>query len=154
MKAYENASNYIQKSHVGYKELLVKLAQINVKEGKYSKAGEFYEELATEAMSSQNSTLASFVAPGHILDSFLCRLAEDEVAASKLLDRFKSDCPSLANSKQGKFGLAIMESIESQDEEKFSEALHSFDSPSDLTQNRISILLVIKKRVFSESNLE
>lgn len=111
----------------------------------FVRASQMYDDLGRRCL---ESNLLKFNAKGYFLQAIFCHLASsDAVGAQQAADKYESLDYTFGDSREGKFGRALVEAIEGMDVEDFSTACFEFDRISKLNPWQTSILVKIKRTI-------
>jgi len=117
---------------------------------KYEKAIEIYEEVAGNCI---ESSLLKYSAKEYFFRAALCHMCVDLLNAQIAIKKYEEMFPSFADTRESKLVKALIDKIEQQDLEGFTEAVTEYDSISRLDQWFTTILLRIKKQLAGEPDL-
>jgi alpha-soluble NSF attachment protein len=109
------------------------------------KAFQLYDELGRNSL---ESNLLKFHAKGYFLQAILCQLANnDAVGAEQSLRTYEGVDYSFAESREGKFAMTLVETVNGMDVEAFSTACFEFDRISKLDPWKTSMLVKVKRHM-------
>mmetsp|Transcript_10997 Transcript_10997/g.13001 ORF Transcript_10997/g.13001 Transcript_10997/m.13001 type:complete len:311 (-) Transcript_10997:195-1127(-) len=104
-----------------------------------------------QGKNSLDSNLLKFHAKGHFLHSILCDLAnQDAVGAAQAFQRYGSLDYTFGESREGKFGGALIESVENYDVEGLATACVEFDRITKLDPWKTTMLVKIRRTIEGE----
>ncbi|XP_014238821.1 alpha-soluble NSF attachment protein isoform X2 [Trichogramma pretiosum] len=149
---YEQAADYFrgEESNSSANKCLLKVAQYTAQLENYEKAIQIYEQVA---MGSLESSLLKYSAKEYFLRASLCHLCVDVLNAQHALERYKEQCPAFQDSREYKFIKTLIENLEEQNLEGYTEAVKEYDSISRLDQWYTTMLLRIKKQINENPDL-
>lgn len=111
----------------------------------YGRASKIYDDLGRRCLSSN---LLKFNAKGYFLQAILCHLAHgDDVGAEQAAAKYESLDYTFGDSREGKFGSALVEAVKGYDVEEFSTACFEYDRISKLNPWQTSILVKVKRSI-------
>ncbi|ORZ02166.1 soluble NSF attachment protein [Syncephalastrum racemosum] len=130
---------------------LLKVAYFSAQLEKYELAIEKFEEVATASVDNQ---LTKWSLKEYFLKAGLCHLCTgDHVRTQRALERYCNMDITFENTREYKFLQSILECIEEDDLEMFTQKVYEFDQMTKLDQWKTSILLKIKKTMLEEPSL-
>lgn len=123
----------------------LKCAVLYSEQKEFTKAGNVFEEVGTEALTNK---LSSFSAKGYFLQSLLCHFAaNDSVAVHNKLELFKNKDFSFGSSREGAFVEKLLEAFETQQADDFATACAEFDRVTPLDPWKTNILVTAKGHI-------
>lgn len=149
---YEQAADYFkgEESNSSANKCLLKVAQYAAQLENYQKAIQIYEQVAS---SSLESSLLKYSAKEYLFRAALCHLCVDLLNAQHALERYMQMYPAFQDAREYKLLQTVMEQVEEQNVEAFTEAIKDYDSISRLDQWYTMILLRIKKQINDNPDL-
>ncbi|CAK1593666.1 unnamed protein product [Parnassius mnemosyne] len=152
MQHYEQAADYFrgEESTSSANKCMLKLAQYAAQLEHYDKAIQIYEQIAK---SSLDNSLLKYSAKEYMFRAALCHLCVDLLNAQHALDKYVGLYPAFADTREYKLVKELIEHLEDQNVEAFTEAVKTYDSISRLDQWYTSILVRIKKQINDNPDL-
>ncbi|KAF4527636.1 hypothetical protein B566_EDAN016196 [Ephemera danica] len=169
VKHYEQAGDYFrgEESNSSANKCTLKVAQYAAQLQDYEKAINIYEQVAS---SSLESSLLKYSAKEYFFRAALCHLCVDVLNAQHALEKYVQQYPAFQDSREYKLlqviqfdqsvinrrnssWMVLMEHMEEQNVDGFTEAVKDYDSISRLDQWYTTILLRIKKTVSDNPDL-
>lgn len=149
---YEQAADYFkgEESNSSANKCLLKVAQYAAQLENYDKAIQIYEQVAS---SSLESSLLKYSCKEYFFRAALCHLCVDVLNAQHALERYQELCPAFQDSRECKLLNVLIDHMEEQNVDGFTEAVKDYDSISRLDQWYTTILLRIKKQVNDNPDL-
>lgn len=149
---YEQAADYFkgEESNSSANKCLLKVAQYAAQLEQYDKAIEIYERVG---QSSLESSLLKYSAKEHFFRAALCHLCVDHLNAQHSIQKYEEMYPAFIDSRENKLLKTLMQHVEDQNVDGFTEAVKDYDSISRLDQWYTTILLRIKKQVAEQPDL-
>lgn len=149
---YEQAADYYtgEESTSSANKCLLKVAQYSAQLEDYEKAITIYQEVAA---SSLESSLLKYSAKEYLFRAALCHLCVDVLNAQHALERYVKMYPAFQDSREYKLVKTLLEHIEEQNIEGFTEAVQDYDNISRLDHWYTTILLRIKKTINDNPDL-
>lgn len=143
------ASKYYrsERSTVTANEVVVKMAEIHIKNGNYDDARSIYEKLAKEALDDR---LQRGGARKLFFQALLCQIADItgsniSEGVNELQERFQEyqdlDTQFNEHTREHMLILALIEAFENQEIEKYDDALQDYDSICPLNDKQMKMLL-------------
>ncbi|KAL1455245.1 hypothetical protein WDU94_009354 [Cyamophila willieti] len=150
---YEQAATYFkgEESNSSANKCLLKVAHHAALLQNHDKAIEIYEQVGA---SSLESSLLKYSAKEYFFRAALCHLCIDVINAHNAIDRYKNIYPAFQDAREFKLLRTLIEHIEEQNVDGFTEAVKDYDSISRLDQWYTTILLRIKKQVNDNPDLK
>ncbi|GBP76353.1 Alpha-soluble NSF attachment protein [Eumeta japonica] len=152
MQHYEQAADYFrgEESTSSANKCMLKLAQYAAQLEHYDKAIQIYEQIAK---SSLDNSLLKYSAKEYMFRAALCHLCVDILNAQHALDKYTSLYPAFADTREYKLVKELIEHLEEQNVDAFTEAVKTYDSISRLDQWYTTILVRIKKQINDNPDL-
>lgn len=149
---YEQAADYFrgEESNSSANKCMLKVAQYAAQLENYEKAIQIYEQVAS---SSLESSLLKFSAKEYFFRAALCHLCVDVLNAQHAIERYQEQCPSFQDAREYKLIKTLIEHLEDQNMDGYTEAVKDFDSISRLDQWYTTMLLRIKKQINDNPDL-
>ncbi|XP_057339277.1 alpha-soluble NSF attachment protein isoform X1 [Microplitis mediator] len=149
---YEQAADYFkgEESISSANKCLLKVAQYAAQLKNYEKAIQIYEQVA---MSSLESPLLKYSAKEYFFRAALCNLCVDALNAEHAIERYNEQYPAFQDSREYKLIKTLIEHLEEQNIEGFTDTVKEYDSISRLDQWYTTILLRIKKQINDNPDL-
>ncbi|XP_015595646.1 alpha-soluble NSF attachment protein [Cephus cinctus] len=149
---YEQAADYFrgEESNSSANKCLLKVAQYAAQLENYDRAIQIYEDVAS---SSLESSLLKYSAKEYFFRAGLCQLCVDVLNAQHAIERYSEQYPAFQDSREYKLLKTLIEHVEEQNLEGFTEAVKEYDSISRLDQWYTTVLLRIKKQVNDNPDL-
>ncbi|XP_054714269.1 alpha-soluble NSF attachment protein-like [Uloborus diversus] len=146
ISCYAQAADYYrgEESNSSANKCLLSVAKYSAQLEQFEKAIEIYEQIAA---SSLESSLLKYSAKDYFFRAGLCHLCVDLLNAQYAVARYEEMNPSFTDSRECKLLKALMEKLEEQDVDGFTDAVKEYDSISRLDQWYTTILLRIKKSI-------
>jgi alpha-soluble NSF attachment protein len=155
IESYEQASELfgMEDSKSNSSQCLGKIAELcsaALDPPDFARASKIYDDLGRRCLSSN---LLKFNAKGYFLQAILCHLASgDEVGAEQSCAKYENLDYTFGDSREGKFGTALIEAVKAYDVEGFSTACFEFDRISKLNPWQTSILVKVKRGIDEGGN--
>ncbi|EFN79607.1 Soluble NSF attachment protein [Harpegnathos saltator] len=163
---YVDAANCFKKSDTNEAiSCLLKAIEIYTDMGRFTMAAkhhqsiaEIYESEAVDleravATASLESSLLKYSAKEYFFRAALCHLCIDALNAQHAIERYQEQYPAFQDSREYKLIMTLIEHLEEQNLEGFTEAVKEYDSISRLDQWYTTVLLRIKKQVNDNPDL-
>lgn len=149
---YEQAADYFkgEESNSSANKCLLKVAHYAAQLENYEKAIQIYEQVAS---SSLDSSLLKYSAKEYFFRAALCHLCVDVLNAQQAMERYQEMYPAFQDSREYKLLKVLIDHMEEQNVDGFTEAVKDYDSISRLDQWYTTILLRIKKQVNDSPDL-
>ncbi|XP_041982882.1 alpha-soluble NSF attachment protein [Aricia agestis] len=146
MQHYEQAADYFrgEESISAANKCLLKLAQYAATAEHYDKAIQIYEQIAK---SSLDNSLLKYSAKEYMFRAALCHLCVDILNAQHAVERYCGMYPAFADTRECKLVKELIEHLEEQNVDGFTEAVKTYDSISRLDQWYTTMLVRIKKQI-------
>ncbi|KAK0408831.1 hypothetical protein QR680_004187 [Steinernema hermaphroditum] len=153
MEHYQKAADYYkgEESKSSATKCLVKVAQYAAQLEQFRNAIKVFEEVA--CWEADHSTL-KFAAKNHFFQALLCHLCLDLLDTTHALKRYEEISPSFADSREYKLVKKIIESVEEEDTDAFTEAVQNYDRISRLDEWHTNILVKVKRSIDAEEDLK
>lgn len=151
-KHFEQAADYFkgEESNSAAKNCLLKVAQYDAQMEDYDKAIQIYEQVAVSALENQ---LLKYSAKDHFFKAALCHLCMDLLNAQHADARYCDQCPSFQDTREYKLIKTVIEHLEEQNIDGYTEAVKKYDEISRLEQRYTTLLLRIKKQISENPDL-
>ncbi|KAI5644773.1 soluble NSF attachment protein, SNAP domain-containing protein [Phthorimaea operculella] len=152
MQHYEQAADYFrgEESTSSANKCMLKLAQYAAQLEHYDKAIEIYEQIAT---SSLDNSLLKYSAKEYMFRAALCHLCVDILNAQHAVEKYCGLYPAFADTRECKLIKELIEHLEEQNVDAFTEAVKTYDSISRLDQWYTTMLVRIKKQINDNPDL-
>lgn len=149
---YEQAADYFrgEENNASANKCLLKVAQYSAQLEKYDKAIQIYQDVAS---SSLENSLLKYSAKEYMFRAALCHLCVDVLNAQHALERYLQQYPAFQDSREYKLVNTLIEHIEEQNIEGFTDTVKDYDEISRLDQWFTTILLRIKKQLNDNPDL-
>lgn len=143
---YQLAADYFrgEESNASANKCMLKVAQYSAQLENYEKAIEIYEAIAKTSL---ESSMLKYSVKEYYFRAALCHLCVDMLRASRAIERYIEMYPAFQDSRECKLLKVLIEHIEEQNSDGFTEAVKDYDSISRLDNWYTQILLRIKKQV-------
>ncbi|XP_042377716.1 alpha-soluble NSF attachment protein-like [Zingiber officinale] len=151
---FERAADLFQSEEVttSANQCNQKVAQLAAQLEQYPKAIEIYE---ANAKHSINNNLLKYSVKGILLNAGICQLCKgDIVAITNALERYQEIDPTFSGTREYKLLSALADSMDEGDVEKFTEALHEYDSMTRLDTWKTTLLLRVKNTIKAKEEEE
>lgn len=120
---------------------------------KYEISIKTFEELGFECI--KNEKLNLFSAKKHFMHAIFCMLArEDNIAAQNSFIKYSNIDFTFSDSREGKLCCDLIDAMDKQDSNLFSEILYEYDNISKLNNWETSILLDAKESMIDNSEID
>lgn len=129
---------------------LIKIANYSALIDHLDKAIKLYEQLGKAA--TENS-LMKYNSKEYFFKAGLCHLCIDLLNCQQALNRYIDLSPAFQDTREYKFLLKLIENLEEEDSDAFSETVKEFDSISRLDQWYTTMLLKIKRQISTNEDL-
>ncbi|OAD54880.1 Soluble NSF attachment protein [Eufriesea mexicana] len=149
---FEQAADYFrgEESNSSANKCLLKVAQYAAQLENYEKAIQIYEQVASASL---ESSLLKYSVKEYFFRAALCHLCVDVLNAQHAIERYQEQYPAFEDSREYKLIKTLIEHLEEQHLEGFTEAVKEYDSISRLDQWYTTVLLRIKKQVNDNPDL-
>lgn len=149
---YEQAGDYYkgEESNSSANKCLLKVAQYSAQMENYDKAIEIYEQVAQSSMDNQ---LLRYGAKDHFFRAAICHMCNDIQDAGVAVARYEEMFPAFSDSRECKLVKALLQAVEDQNVDNYTEAVREYDTISRLDQWYTSLLLKVKKAIAEEDDL-
>merc|ERR1712062_721423 len=114
-----------EESNSSANKCMLKVAQYAATLENYNKAIQIYEQVAASAL---ESSLLKYSAKEHFFRASLCHLCIDALNAQHAVQRYEEQYPAFGDSREAKLIKSIVETLEQQDVEQFTETVKEYDS--------------------------
>lgn len=144
MTHYEQAADYFkgEESTSSANKCMLNVARYAAQLEQYEKAIDIYEQVAS---SSLENALLKYSSKEYFFRAALCHMCVDLLNAQHALNKYEELCPSFADTREYKLVKALINKLEDQDVDGFTDTVKEYDSISRLDQWYTNILLRIKK---------
>ncbi|XP_053615588.1 alpha-soluble NSF attachment protein [Plodia interpunctella] len=152
MQHYEQAADYFrgEESTSSANKCMLKLAQYAAQLEHYDKAIQIYDQIAK---SSLDNSLLKYSAKEYMFRAALCHLCVDVLNAQHAIEKYCSLYPAFADTRECKLIKELIEHLEDQNIDAFTEAVKTYDSISRLDQWYTTMLVRIKKQINDNPDL-
>uniref|UniRef100_A0A6M2DPR5 Protein required for fusion of vesicles in vesicular transport alpha-snap n=1 Tax=Xenopsylla cheopis TaxID=163159 RepID=A0A6M2DPR5_XENCH len=149
---YEQAADYFkgEESNSSANKCMLKVAQYAAQLEEYDRAIQIYEQIAAVSL---ESSLLKYSAKDYFFRAALCHLCIDSLNAQQAIERYNNQYPAFQDSRECKLVLTLIEHMEEQNVEGFTDTVKEYDSISRLDQWYTTILLRIKKQLNDNPDL-
>jgi len=149
---YEQAADYFrgEENNSSANKCLLRVAQYSAQLEKYDKAIQIYQDVAT---SSLENSLLKYSAKEYMFRAALCHLCVDTLNAQHALERYLQQYPAFQDSREYKLVKTLIEHLEEQNLDAFTDTIKEYDEISRLDQWFTTILLKIKKQLNDNPDL-
>ncbi|KAK4483824.1 hypothetical protein RD792_011031 [Penstemon davidsonii] len=122
-----------------------KVAHFSAQLGKYQKAIQIYEEVASYSL---NNNLLKYGVRGHLLNAGICQLCKGDIVAIKnAVEKYQDLDPTFSRTRECKLLTDLADAVDEEDVAKFTAAIKEFDSISKLDAWRTTLLLRVKENL-------
>lgn len=129
----------------------LKVATLAAVSGDFEKAARIFEEAASESVVDQ---LRKYSVRDFLLKAGICRLCgEDRIAAKRSIESYPAIDASFGSTKEFKLLTDILETLDSNDIDGFTEVVTTFDKTHALDDWKTKMLLLVKKSIDDEPGL-
>ncbi|VDD96071.1 unnamed protein product [Enterobius vermicularis] len=151
MAHYQKAADYYkgEESKSSATKCLIKVAQYAAQLEQYRKAIQVFEEIAM--WEADHQTL-KYAAKNHFFQALLCHLCVDLLDAQHALKRYKEISPSFADTRECKLISELIECMEEEKQDSFTDAVKNYDKISHLDQWHTALLVKIKRSIAGEGD--
>ncbi|CAO1410634.1 unnamed protein product [Diamesa serratosioi] len=142
---YEQAADYFkgEESTSSANKCMLKVAQYAAQLEDYDKAIQIYESVAGSCL---NSSLLKYSAKDYFFRAALCHLSVDILNCAHALEKYAQLYPAFQDSREFKLIKTLIDHLEEQNIDGFTESVKEYDSISRLDQWYTTILLRVKKQ--------
>ncbi|BFZ11860.1 hypothetical protein BsWGS_14899 [Bradybaena similaris] len=149
---YEQAADYYkgEESNSSANKCLLKVAQYSATLENYEKAIEIYEQVATSCM---DNSLLKYSARDHFFRASICHMCMDTVNAHVAVKKYEEMFPAFADSRECKLVKKLLQAVEDDNIDQYTESLKEFDSISRLEPFLTTLFLRVKKQLNAEPDL-
>ncbi|KAK3870563.1 hypothetical protein Pcinc_024218 [Petrolisthes cinctipes] len=146
---FEQASDYFrgEENNSSANKCQLKVAMFAAQMENYEKAIKIYEQVAT---SSLESSLLKYSAKEYMFRAALCHLCVDLTNARIAVEKYEEMYPGFQDSRECKLLKTLMNHLEEQNVDGFTDTVKDYDSISRLDQWYTTMLLRIKKSINPE----
>lgn len=152
LQHYEQAADYFrgEESNSSANKCLLKVAQYAAQLENYDQAIKIYQDVAGNSL---ESSLLKYSAKEYFFRAALCHLCVDVLNAQHAMERYAELYPAFQDSREFKLIKTLIEHLEEQNVDAFTDAVKDYDSISRLDQWYTMILLRIKKQLNDNPDL-
>ncbi|KAK3093653.1 hypothetical protein FSP39_018514 [Pinctada imbricata] len=146
---YEQAADYYkgEESNSSANKCLVKVAQYSAQLEQYDKAIQIYEEIGTSCV---DNSLLKYSAKDYFFKAALCHLCVDVLNAEHAVQKYEEIMPAFGDNRESKLLKKLIEAVNEEDIDKYTDAVKEYDSISRLDQWTTTVLLRVKKNINAE----
>merc|ERR1712083_88225 len=152
MQHYETAADYFkgEESISSANKCMLKVAQYAAQLENYEKAIQIYEQVAASAL---ESPLLKYSAKDYFFRASICHLCVDSLNAQHAIIKYEEQYPAFGDSREAKLIKTLVQHLEDQDVENFTESVKGYDAISRLDTWYTTMLLRVKKQIPVEDDL-
>jgi len=152
MQNYEQAADYFkgEESISSANKCMLKVAQYAAQLENYEKAIQIYEQVAASAL---ESPLLKYSAKDYFFRASICHLCVDSLNAQHAIIKYEEQYPAFGDSREAKLIKTLVQHLEDQDVENFTESVKGYDAISRLDTWYTTMLLRVKKQIPVEDDL-
>ncbi|GFY74178.1 alpha-soluble NSF attachment protein [Trichonephila inaurata madagascariensis] len=152
MQHYEQAADFFrgEESNSSANKCMLSVAKYAAQLEQYEKAINIYEQVGEASLASP---LMKYSAKEYYFCAALLHTCVDVLNAQHAIKKYEEICPSFHDSRECKFVLTLLEKLEEQDVDGFTDAVKEYDSISRLDSWYTNILLRIKKTISENPDL-
>ncbi|XP_054723075.1 alpha-soluble NSF attachment protein-like [Uloborus diversus] len=150
MAHYEQAADYFRGEESNSSANKCMLASPSLPNSSNTKAINIYEQVGEASLASP---LMKYSAKEYYFCAALLHLCVDILNAQHAIKKYEEICPSFHDSRECKFVMTLIEKLEEQDIDGFTDAVKEYDSISRLDSWYTTILLRIKKTLQESPDL-
>ncbi|XP_013186310.1 alpha-soluble NSF attachment protein [Amyelois transitella] len=152
MQHYEQAADYFrgEESVASANKCMLKLAQYAAQMEHYDKAIQIYDQISKSAV---ENSLLKYSAKDYMFRAAICHLCVDLLNAQHALEKYCSIYPAFADTRECKLIRDLIEHLEEQNIDGFTETVKNYDSISRLDQWHTTMLVRIKKQISDNADL-
>ncbi|EER00470.1 alpha-soluble NSF attachment protein, putative [Perkinsus marinus ATCC 50983] len=130
-------------SKAPHSQCMLKVAELSAEVGKYEDAAKIFEKEGEKAL---HNSMLQFGAREHFLKAgIMWMCAGDPVTASIAVERYMSEDPRLATSREGELLQDMTQAFSNNDVDAFVDALHKYDSVTRLDAWKTEMLCKVKE---------
>jgi len=146
ISSYEQAADYYkgEESNSSANKCLLKVATYAAQLEKYERAIQIYEEVG---MSCMDNSLLKYSAKDHFFRAAVCHLCVDTLNAQHAIQKYEDLFPQFGDARECKLLKTLLQAIEDEDVDAYTDAIKDYDSISRLDQWNTTMLLRVKKRI-------
>lgn len=150
---FERAADYYQgeESSASANRCLLNVARYSAQLEQYQKAIDIYERVANSCI---DNNLLKYSAKEYFFRAALCHMCIDLLNAQIAIKRYEETYPAFGDSRECKFVKQLLDELEAQDLDGFTQVVADYDSISRLDQWFTTILLKIKKSIVEEVDMK
>lgn len=144
MHHYEQAADYFrgEESNSSANKCMLSVAKYAAQLEQYEKAINIYEQVGEASLASP---LMKYSAKEYYFCATLLHMCIDTLNAQQAIKKYEEVCPSFRDSREYNFVKTLIEKLDEQDVDGFTDAVKEYDSISRLDSWYTNILLRIKK---------
>ncbi|CAL1275692.1 unnamed protein product [Larinioides sclopetarius] len=152
MQHYEQAADFFrgEESNSSANKCMLSVAKYAAQLEQYEKAIGIYEQVGEASLASP---LMKYSAKEYYFCAALLHTCVDILNAQHAIKKYEEICPSFHDSRECKFVQTLLEKVEEQDVDGFTDAVKEYDSISRLDSWYTNILLRIKKTISENPDL-
>lgn len=146
---YEQAADFYQgeESKTSANRCLLNVARYSAQMDQYQKAIDIYENVGQACI---ESPLLKYSAKEYFFRAALCHLCIDLLNAQLAVKKYEEMYPAFSDSRECKLVKSLIEKLEENDADGFTQVIQDYDSISRLDPWFTNILLRIKKASFEQ----
>ncbi|XP_017774815.1 PREDICTED: alpha-soluble NSF attachment protein-like [Nicrophorus vespilloides] len=149
---FEQSGEYFrgEENHSSANKCFLKVAHHVALLENYEKAVEVYEDVARRSV---DNSFLKYCTKEYLFRALLCHLCVDVVNAELALERYVLMCPAFQDSRESKLIQSVLDSLEEQNVDAFTDAVQSYDSVSRFDSWYTTMLLRIKNTLSNRPDL-
>ncbi|CAG0879672.1 unnamed protein product [Cyprideis torosa] len=153
LQHYERAADYFkgEESKSQAAKCMLKVASFAAHLENYKRAIDIYESVATQNL---ENSLLKYSAKEYFFRAGICHLCIDPVNAQLAVTKYEEMFPAFQDSREAKLLKILIQHVEDNNEDEFSEAVKEYDSVSRLDNWYTTLLLRVKKNISDEGDLK
>lgn len=154
LKYYTEAAEFfeMEDSASSSNKAWAKVAHIMASLGEYDRATDLFEKVATQMA---ENPLLKYSAKEYFLKAGLCRMCTGDIAGARVkAEQYQDMAATFRDSREARFLMDLVTAHEANDADQFTTVLQNFDAVSPLDQWYTTTLLVIKKSLTQEDELQ
>lgn len=129
---------------------ILNLADIYINLENYANASIHFERYAYDVM---KISLLKLQAKEYLFNSILCKFYDESVETIiHTIDRYCNDYPQFDSSRENKLLKGIIDAINKEDEDAFTDNINEYDQISRLKDWQVRVLLKVKDKYFNQNN--
>lgn len=150
---FERAADYYkgEESSASANRCLLNVARYSAQLEQYQKAIDIYEQVASSCI---DNNLLKYSAKEYFFRAALCHMCIDLLNAQIAIRKYEDQYPAFGDSRECKFVKQLLDKLEAQDADGFTQLVQDFDSISRLDQWFTTLLLKIKKSIAEECDIK